>query len=203
MAKSFKELSPITQAALLGFLAVVIVGALSYYFVYPLFQQKADLDAKVNALESQNKINQAFEQKATEYRNRIAQLETQLDTLRSIVPDNPKTDEFMKTIFRTAGEAAVHVRTFVAQPVATKEYYMEMPFAIHLDGTYWAMVNYFDRLAHEQRIISVTSISLGPPAGGGMGSYEVSPSESVGANCVVTAYFNRAQPMAGATAPKK
>jgi type IV pilus assembly protein PilO len=168
-----------------------------------LFQQKADLEAKVVALEADNEKNRAFETKLTEYRNRIAQLQTQLETLRSIVPDSQNTDEFMKTIFTTAGEAAVHVRTFVAQPLVTKDYYMEMPYTIRIDGTYWALVNYFDRLAHAQRIISVTSISLGPPAGGGLGSYEVPKSESVGANCVVTAYFNRAQPAAGATAPKK
>jgi type IV pilus assembly protein PilO len=203
MAKGFKDFPPIAQAAVLGTLAVISVGAVSYFYVYPLFQQKADLESKVNALEGQNKVNEAFEQKATEYRNRIAQLETQLETLRSIVPDNQDTDAFMKTIFATASAAAVHVRTFVAQPLVTKDYYVEMPYQIRIDGTYWAMVNYFDRLAHEQRIISVTSISLGAPEGGGMGAYEVSKSESVGANCVVTAYFNRAQPAAGAAPPKK
>src|SRR5579864_6342385 len=161
MAKGFKDFPPIAQAGILGFVVILIVGGLSYYYVYPLFQQKADLEAKVNALEAQNKVNEAFEQKATEYRNRIAQLETQLETLRSIVPDSQNTDEFMKTIFRTATEAAVHVRTFVAQPIVTRDYYMEMPFTIRIDGTYWALVNYFDRLAHEQRIISVTSITLG------------------------------------------
>ena len=203
MPKSFKEFPPIAQAALLGALVVIIVGVISYFYVYPLFQQKTDLEAKVNALEAQNKVNEAFEQKATEYRNRIAQLETQLETLRSIVPDNQDTDEFMKTIFSVASAAAIHVRTFVAQPLVTKDFYMEMPYSIRLDGTYWALVNYFDRLAHEQRIISVTSVSLGPPEGGGLGAYEVSKSESVGANCVVTAYFNRKQAAAGAAPPKK
>jgi type IV pilus assembly protein PilO len=203
MAKGFKDFPPIAQAALLGFVVVLIVGGLSYYFVYPLLQQKTDLEAKVTALEAQNKVNEAFEQKQTEYRNRIAQLETQLETLRSIVPDNQDTDVFMKTIFATASAAAVHVRTFVAQPLVTRDYYVEMPYQIRLDGTYWALVNYFDRLAHEQRIISVTSISLGAPEGGGMGAYEVPKSESVGANCVVSAYFNRAQSAAGAAPPKK
>src|SRR5579859_4860171 len=203
MAKSFKEFPPIVQASLLGALAIIIVGVASYFYVYPLFQQKADLEAKVKALEAENDKNRAFETKATEYRNRIAQLETQLETLRSIVPDSQDTDAFMKTIFSTASAAAVHVRTFVAQPLVTKDYYVEMPYAIRIDGTYWAMVNYFDRLAHEQRIISVTSISLGSPEGGGLGAYEVSKSESVGANCVVTAYFNRKQPAAGAAPPKK
>ena len=203
MAKGFKDFPPMAQAAVLGLVVVLVVGGLSYYFVYPLFQQKTDLEAKVVALEADNEKNRAFETKLTEYRNRIAQLETQLETLRSIVPDSQDTDAFMKTVFSTAGAAGIHVRTFVAQPMVTKDYYIEMPYQIRLDGTYWALVNYFDRLAHEQRIISVTSISLGAPEGGGLGAYEVPKSESVGASCVVSTYFNRAQPAAGAAPPKK
>src|SRR5579864_6720426 len=134
MAKGFKDFPPIAQAGILGFVVILIVGGLSYYYVYPLLQQKTDLEAKVTALEAQNKVNEAFEQKATEYRNRITQLETQLETLRSIVPDNQDTDAFMKTIFNTGSAAGVHVRTFVAQPLVTKDYYIEMPYQIRIDG---------------------------------------------------------------------
>lgn len=203
MAKSFKDFPPLAQAGILAALVAVLVGAAAYMYVFPLFDTRAALSKQVDTLTAENKVNEAFEQKQTEYRNRIAQLETQLETLRSIVPDDQATDEFMKTIFDAATAATIHVRTFVAAPLVTRDYYVEMPFNIHVDGTYWSLVNYFDRLAHEQRIISVTSINLGPPAGGGMGAFEVSPSETVAANCTVTAYFNRTQPPPGATAPKK
>jgi type IV pilus assembly protein PilO len=203
MAKSFKDFPPLAQAGILGALVAVLVGAIAYMYVFPLFNTLDALKKQVAQLTAENKVNEAFEQKQTEYRNRIAQLETQLETLRSIVPDEQSTDEFMKTIFNTASAASIHVRTFVAAPLVNKDYYVEMPFNIHVDGTYWGLVNYFDRLAHEQRIISVTSISLGPPAGGGMGAFEVSPNETVAANCTVTAYFNRTQPPPGAAGPKK
>jgi type IV pilus assembly protein PilO len=203
MARSFKDFPPLAQAGIFAVLAAALVGVASYLYVFPLFETRATLQKQVADLTAENKVNEAFEQKQTEYRNRIAQLETQLETLRSIVPDEQSTDEFMRTIFKAAGEASIHVRTFVAAPLVNKDYYVEMPFTIHVDGTYWALVNYFDRLAHEQRIISVTSINLGPPTGGGMGAFEVSPTETVSANCTVTAYFNRTQPAAGAATPKK
>lgn len=203
MAKGFKDIPPLAQAGVIAALAAVLVGVVAYMYVFPLVDTRTALSKQVADLTAENKVNEAFEQKQTEYRNRIAQLETQLETLRSIVPDEASTDEFMKTIFNTASAAAIHVRSFVASPLVNKDYYVEMPFSIHLDGTYWSLVNYFDRLAHEQRIISVTSINLGPPAGGGMGSFEVSPSETVAANCTVTAYFNSTQAAAGAAANKK
>lgn len=73
----------------------------------------------------------------------------------------------------------------------SKELYVEMPFRMHIDGTYYRLLQFFDRLAHGQRIVTVTNLALGSPEGGGMGSYKVSPVETVGANCVITTYYNR------------
>lgn len=202
MARSFKEFPPAAQAGLLALLVLIVVGALSYFYVYPLFDQRAALEDQVKKLTAENKQNQAFEQKQTEYRIKISQLESQLDTLRSMVPDSQATDEFMKTIFRDAVDAGVHVRTFLPQSVSPKDYYVEAPYKVRLDGTYWGLVNYFDKLAHDQRIISVANISLGPAAAGGMGAYEVTPGESVGADCTLVTYFNKLPSSASGTPAK-
>jgi len=203
MARSLKDLPSVAQVAVLSVLAVALVVVPSYFYVFPLFEQRTKLEKQVADLEAENKRNQAVEQRLTEYRNQSAQLESQLQNLRAFVPDDPATDEFMKMVFAAANDAAVHVRTFIAQPTVPKEYYVEMPFKIRIDGTYWSLVNYFDRLAHEPRIVSVSTIELGQPTGGGMGAYEVSPTESVGASCTLTTYFNRPQQSAGPPPPKK
>jgi len=203
MAKSFKDFPAAAQVGLLALIPLIVVGVTSYYKVYPLLDQRSQLADQVSKLTAENKRNQAFEQKQTEYRNRITQLQTELDTLRSIVPDEQSTDEFMKLVFKTASDSGIHVRTFLPQPLAPKDYYVEMPVKVRLDGTYWALVNYFDQLSQKQLIVSVTSLSLGTPTGGGMGSYEVPPSESVGADCVLVTYFNKLATATAPTAPKK
>jgi type IV pilus assembly protein PilO len=191
MAKGIKDLPAVAQVGLLALGAFILAGVMFYFYDYPLFDTRAELDASVKKLQAENRQNQAFEQKQTEYKNRISQLSAELDTLRSIVPDQAATDDFMKMVFHTAGDAGVHVRTFVPQPLAPRDYYVEQPFKVRLDGTYWSLVNYFDRLSKQQRIVSVTNLSLGQPAGGGIGSYEVAPSESVGADCLLVTYFNK------------
>jgi len=191
MAKSFKDIPPAGQVGALALIVFVVVGAIFYFEDYPLFDQRAGLDADVKKLEAENKQNQAFEQKQTEYKNRISQLSGELETLRSIVPDQQATDDFMKMVFKTASESGVHMRTFVPLSLVSRDYYVEQPFKVRLDGTYWDLVKYFERLRDQQRIVSVTNISLGAPSGGGMGSYEVTPSESVGADCTLVTYFNK------------
>ena len=154
--------------------AVALAGGTFWYFVLPLNDQRDGLQKEVAKLKAENDKNEAFRQQQTEYLNRIKQLESQLETLRSIVPDEQATDEFMKTVFADGASTGTEIRTFIPKPPVVKDFYVEMPFTVRLDGTYYSLLSFFDRLAHEQRIMSVSGLSLGTPEGGGMGAYKVS-----------------------------
>jgi type IV pilus assembly protein PilO len=203
MAKSFNELPALVQGVIFAAVAVILAGVVFYLYVWPLSAQRTSLEVKVKTLQAENEKNRAVERERTELLNRVAQLAKQLETLRTIVPDEPATDQFVKMVYDTATGSTTHLRSFVAQPVVARDFYVEMPFSIRIDGTYYAMLNFFDRLARQQRIVSVTGLSLGPPAGGGQGRYTILPSETVGANCVVTTFFNRPQSPAPPPQPQK
>jgi len=201
MAKGFNDLSAPVQGIILVAVAALLAGGVFWYFVLPMNDQRDVLAKDVAKLKAENDKNEAFRQQQTEYLNRIKQLESQLVTLQSIVPDEQNTDEFMRRVFADGAASSTQIRTFVPKPQVVKDYYVETPFTVRLDGTYYNLMNFFDRLAHEQRIMSVSGLSLGGPEGGGMGNYKVSPNESVGANCVLTTYFNK--PLATVAPPPK
>jgi type IV pilus assembly protein PilO len=202
MAKSFSELPVPVQGVVFVGVSVLLAGVVFWYYVLPLNDQRARLERDVARIKADNDKNEAFRQQQTEYLNRIAQLEKQLETLRSIVPDEQATAEFMQSVFEAASSSNIYVRTFIPKPQATRDFYVEMPFAVRLDGTYYSLLSFFDRLAHEQRIVSVSDLALGGPEGGGMGSYTVFPSETVGANCTLTTYYNKPLPTTP-TPPKR
>jgi type IV pilus assembly protein PilO len=201
MAKTFNDLPASIQGIVLIGVGVVLAGATFWYFVLPLNDQRDKLQKEVARLKAENDKNEAFRQQQTEYLNRIKQLESQLETLRSIVPDDQATDEFMKTVFADGAGTGTQIRTLIPKPAVVKDFYVETPFAVRLDGTYYNLLHFFDRLAHEQRIMSVSGLSLGTPEGGGMGAYKVTSNETVGANCLLTTYFNK--PLAAAAPPPK
>jgi type IV pilus assembly protein PilO len=194
MALKFNDLSAGVQAAVLVVVAVALAGTLFWYFALPESTQLDSFQQQVKRLRAENDRNEAFKREQTEYLNRIAQLSEQLKTLQSIVPDEPATDVFVRSVYDTGANSDVHIRSFISQPLVSKELYVEMPFRLHLDGTYYRLLQFFDRLAHDQRIVTVSNLALSGPEGGGMGSYKVSVEETVGANCVITTYYNRPAP---------
>lgn len=201
MAKTFNDLPGPIQGLIFVVVAVALAGFTFWYFVLPMSDQKDGLQKEVSRLKAENDKNEAFRQQQTEYLNRISQLESQLQTLRSIVPDEQATDEFMRTVFADGASTGTEMRTFIPKAPVTKDFYVELPFTVRLDGTYQSLLNFFDRLSHEQRIMSVSGLSLGGPEGGGMGQYKVLSSETVGANCVLTTYYNK--PLTAAAPPPK
>ena len=202
MPKSFNDLPAAVQIAIFVLSAVLAGGAVFYFYVLPLKEQRDSARNEVDRLTAENKLNQIFEQQRKQYLNRIAQLEKQLDTLRSIVPEEQATDDFMRMVFEDGRATEVNIRTFVPQAMEPKDIYTEMPFNVRLDGTYYGLLGFFARLANEQRIVSVSGLSLGPPEGGGMGAFKLHPGETVGANCVLTTYFSRVSTAAPST-PKR
>jgi len=190
MPKSFNDLPALVQMAVLILVALVLAGGVFYIYDLPVKEKLDSLRGQVARLTAENKRNQVFESERASYLNRIAQLEKQLEALRSIVPEEQATDEFLRTVFADGKATEVNIRTFIPQALTPKDIYTEMPFNLRLDGTYFGLLSFFDRLAHEPRIVSVSGLSLGSPEGGGMGSFKVHAYETVGANCVLTTYFS-------------
>lgn len=203
MAKGFKDIPPVGQVLILSLVAAGIVGALWYFFVNPLRAEVTTREHTLDQLNRENQENEAYRQRLVEYQARAKSLRQQLSNLHLIVPDEPEMDSYMKMIFHDSQGTGIHVRTFIPQPEVQQKYYVEMPVRVRLDGTYWTLVNFFDRLAREQRIVSVTSMNLGQPQGGGMGSYKVGAEETVGTDCVVTTYYNKPQAATPAKTPPK
>jgi type IV pilus assembly protein PilO len=202
MPKSFNDLPAPVQIAVFVLIALILGAPLFYFYDLPVKERRDSLQKEIDSLTAENKRNQILERERIDYLNRIAQLEKQLGALRSIVPEEQATDDFLRMVFADARATEVNIRTFIPQALAPKDIYTEMPFNLRVDGTYYELLSFFDHLGHEQRIVSVSGLSLGSPEGGGMGAFKIHAGETVGANCVLTTYFSRVSTAAPST-PKK
>ncbi len=175
MAISFREYPWYLQALVFFALALLIIGAGEYVPIFPVASMRNSLQEHVTQeteLNQQVAQLQVYERRYAEFKLEMAALEKQLDTLKTIVPEEKELDEFMRLIQGAASASGVQIRTLAANAVVAKEYHYELPFEITVDGPYFNIEDFFSRLSRLSRIINVLVTTFfskpgeGPPAPG-------------------------------------
>jgi type IV pilus assembly protein PilO len=191
---NFSELSGIKQwgAVLLG--GAIVTGAL-YFTVFKTQNTKNasaqhDLESKIQ----ENNELESYRPKLKQIEQQLAELKQQLEIEQRIVPDEKQVDDFMTIMSAEAQKAGVEIRRYTAKPTNQKEYYTEMPFDLELDGPYYSMLNFFDRVGKLERIVNVSgllvSTTKNPGGAKAKHTYQYAPNESVVATCTATTFFS-------------
>lgn len=201
---NFSEMSGLKQWAVLLAGTAVVTAAL--YFTVFKTQREANATAQ-QSLEAKLRENaelEAYRPKLAEIERQLASLKQQLEIERRIVPDEKEVDGFMKMLDAEAMKAGIELRRYTAKPVSPKDFYSEMPFEMELDGPYYSMLNFFDRVGKLERIINVSGLLVAttkkPTEAKAKHTYQYAPNESVVATCTATTFFSHdLEPSAGAS----
>jgi type IV pilus assembly protein PilO len=186
--------------------AAVLITAGLYYTVFK--SQRDQNTAAQAALDSKRKENaelEAYRPKLAEMERQLASLKQQLEIERRIVPDEKEVDGFMRMLDAEASKAGIEIRRYTAQPTAQKEFYTEVPFEMELDGPYYSMLNFFDRVGKLERIVNVSSLLVSttrkPSDAKAKKTYQYAPNESIVATCKATTFFSHDMDPAGSGKP--
>ena len=195
---NFSELSGLKQWAALVVGAALVTVAL-YFTVFKT--QRAANDSAQQNLQSKLRENaelEAYRPKLAEIERQVASLKQQLDIERRIVPDEKEVDSFMKMLDSEALKAGIEVRRYTAEPVSSKEFYSELPFEIELDGPYYSVLNFFDRVSKLERIVNISNLLVAttkkPSEAKAKHTYQYAASESIVATCTATTFFSHDAP---------
>lgn len=194
MAISFREYPWYLQALVFFALALVIIGAGEYLPMSPVASLRTALDdnhRKDSDLNRQVAQLQVYERRNAEFKIEMAALEKQLDTLKTIVPEDKELDEFIRLLQGSASASGVQIRSLAAQAVVPKDYHYELPFMISVDGPYFSIEDFFARLSRLSRIINVGDLTFTGIAEGKGGKFPVRPGTTVTGQCVVTTFFSK------------
>jgi type IV pilus assembly protein PilO len=191
---NISEMSGLKQWGALLAGAALITGAL--YFTIFKSQREANATAQTNldAKLRENAELEAYRPKLAEIERQLASLKQQLEIERKIVPDEKEVDGFMKMMDAEAMKAGIELRRYTAKPLASKDFYTELPFEMELDGPYYSMLNFFDRVGKLERIVNVSGLLVAttkkPSDAKTKHTYQYAAGESVVATCTATTFFS-------------
>jgi len=193
MAK-FDEISLVTKLGILLVVAGIVLAGFYFWPLGPMYDEIKQLHAQVDAKHRENEQLKSFVPKLAEITKHLAELEQQLVAEKQIVPDEKEADMFIKELHDTAAAAGIEIRRYTAMPVANHEFYTEVPFQLDVDGPYFSMLNFFDRIGKVERIINIGNLQVTNTKNTSPSkvkqTYPYAPGETVVASCTATTFFS-------------
>ena len=207
MAK-FDEMSLVTKLGIMVLIAGVVGAGFYFWPLGPMNDDIKQLRSQVDTKRAENQRLRDFIPMLADLNKHLVELEQQLIEEKKIVPDEKEADEFIKQLHDTAAAAGVEIRRYTAMPVSNHDFYTEVPFQLDVDGSYFSMLNFFDRIGRVERIINIANLQMSNTKNTGPAkvktTYSWAPGESVVASCTATTFFSHdLVPTDVSTAPKK
>ena len=195
MANPLRDMSVIMQGLVAAAIAVVLVLLGIYLPFSPVAQEKDQYDRAVKdrtQLTQEVTQLQVYKQRFGELKQQMDALNKQLDTLKTIVPEEKETDEFIRLLQAAASSSNVAIRHLTAKAVVPKDNnYYEMPFEVQADGPYFNVLDFFGKLSRLSRIINVGDLEFTDPDKSKGSKYPLRPGTTVSGIFTATTYFTK------------
>ncbi len=205
MAK-FNEMSFGARIGILFLVALVIGAAYWYVYLNGEMQTNQQLQKQIDDKTAENKMLRPFVDKQKELDRNMAILQQQMEIQKKIVPDEKDADQFIRLLHDTAATSGIRIRRYAALPIANKDFYSEVPFSLDIDGPYYAVLNFFQRVSELERIINIDNLQMAntkttAPAKI-KATYTYDSGVSVVASCTATTFYSHdlETPVAGGPA---
>jgi len=189
-----RDMSVIMQVLVALAILVVVLLVGIYTPFSPVAQER---DAYDQAVLQRTKLSQevtqlqVYKQRYAELKQQMDALSKQLETLKTIVPEEKEADEFIRLLQGAASASSVQIRRLKSLAIVPKEYHYEMPFEIQADGPYFNVLDFFSRLSRLSRIINVGDLQFSDPAKAPGGHYPLRPGTTVSGVFTATTYFSK------------
>src|SRR5215469_2100818 len=187
MAK-FSEMSVLTRLLVLVVIAGLLSAAAYYMWLNPAIQVNADLKTKIADKNRENEMLRPYESKLAQLNRDMAILEQQIEREKKVVPDDKDADQFIRILHDTAATAGIEIRRYTAMPVSNHEFYSEVPFSIDIDGPYYSVLIFFQKVSELERIVNIDQLQVANPKNSSgakvKSTYTYAPGETIVASCV-------------------
>jgi len=191
---NFGEMSGIKQWATLVLAAALITVGLHFTMFKSKREANAAAQQNLEAKLRENAELESYRPKLKDMERQVANLKQQLEIERRIVPDEKEVDNFMRMLDAEAAKTGIEIRRYTAKPVSTREYYTEVPFEMEIDGPYYSVLSFFDRVGKLERIVNISNVLIAtvkkPADAKAKHIYQYAQNESIVATCQASTFFS-------------
>jgi type IV pilus assembly protein PilO len=176
----------------------LLIGAGLFYvgqrmLINPINEEMTRLSIEKEELIAEINKGETLKARFIEFEAELKRLETQLDSLKKILPSTEEIADLYSRIQQEGTELGLAVVYFKPGNHVPKEYYDEWPISMTLNGNYHILAKFFERIGKLYRIINVNDFSVKSL------SSKTTGSNTIQATCIATTFIYKE----GEAAPQK
>lgn len=141
---------------------VVLVGAFVYFAYLPKHKQILSLDKTYKELTAKLEKAKTNARQLNDYRTKMKAAEAQFNIVMKALPEKEEIPALLDGIAMAARDAGLDIIQFQPKNEVIKEFYAEVPLALHVVGNYHNIAIFFERISNLPRIVNVSAIKLVP-----------------------------------------
>jgi type IV pilus assembly protein PilO len=145
-----------------AFVALAVAGAGVFWHWYAV-PARERIDARRAELAGVNATIErglATARRLPEFRAEVAELEGQLQRLRTVLPEERDVADLLRRVVGMATQSNLTIRNFTPQAVKRQQLHAEWPIGLQLEGSYHDLGTFLERVSRFPRIINVGDIKI-------------------------------------------
>lgn len=146
-------------------LGTALYVVMQMYVFSEIEDEITKLETSIDELEREIEKGRAAKADLPKLEEDIANYQVDLDRLRKILPTQRETESLIKKLKQLTEQGRFQLTKFQPADPKDRDFYLEWPIRVELDGTYHELGLFFDRLSNFSRIINVDDLSVRPNRG--------------------------------------
>jgi type IV pilus assembly protein PilO len=166
----------------------LLIGAGLFYFgqrmlIKPINEEMTRLSIEKEELIAEINKGETLKARFIEFEAELKRLETQLESLKKILPSTEEIADLYSRIQQEGTELGLAIVLFKPGNHVPKEYYDEWPISMTLNGNYHILAKFFERIGKLYRIINVNDFAVRNF------TTKTGPSSTIQAQCIATTFI--------------
>jgi type IV pilus assembly protein PilO len=178
-----------TQIIIFSLLVVALAVLFYMFYLKNSIEARNSLRTEVRKLEASVAQTQAVKASLDRFKKEVAEIEQRLAAMKSILPSQKETPQVLRSVQEMAASNNLKILKFTPKPVVPKDFYVDWPIEIQVEGNYNGLGRFFEKIGQSTRLIDVNKINI-------KGSEKsVNPAKTLTAVCTATTFvFRENQP---------
>ena len=141
-------------------LAIGAIGGFEYYYSTPVRADLATRGAQLVALRADITKGVTTAKQLPAFETEVADLESRLSNLRAVLQEEKDAADLLRHMQTVATQSSLAIKSFRPSPVVTKTLHAEWPIILELEGSYYNLATFFDRVGKFTRIVNITGVEV-------------------------------------------